>query len=144
MLLNYEKIILNHYPFTTRYIGIFNLVSDKQGLWVRLCTELVNSQFCSCTSLIPRLMTVVFGIGTRLHVHMHTKLENRALHKGQQPDSVVNSFIDQKLEGHWVVIELCTVISIKISLLNIVVLTRKKKEIKNTKNDTFTTTHFYV
>ena len=44
-------------------------------------------------------MTVVFGLGTRLHVHMHTKLENRVLHNRQQPDSAVNSFIDQSEFG---------------------------------------------
>ena len=39
-------------------------------------------------SLIPRPMIVVFGLGTRLHVHMHTKLENGILRNGQQPQSV--------------------------------------------------------
>ena len=40
-------------------------------------------------------MTVVFGLGTRLHVCMHTKLENGVLSNGQQTQSVVNGFIDQ-------------------------------------------------
>ena len=34
-----------------------------------------NSRDFTCTSLTPRPMTVVFGLGTRLRVHMHT-LEN--------------------------------------------------------------------
>ena len=54
--------------------------------------RIVNLQFCLCTSVVPRLMSVVFGLGTRLHVHMHTKLENGVLHNGQQPQSVVNGF----------------------------------------------------
>ena len=40
-------------------------------------------------------MNVVFGLGTRLHVRMRTKLENGVLHNEQQPQSVVNGFIDQ-------------------------------------------------
>ena len=35
------------------------------------------------------------GLGTRLRVCMHTKLENGVLHNEQQPQSVVNGFIDQ-------------------------------------------------
>ena len=35
--------------------------------------RVVNSGFRLCTSLIPRPMIVVFGLGTRLHVRMHTK-----------------------------------------------------------------------
>ena len=45
-----------------------------------------------CTSLAPRPMTVVFGLGTRLRVRMRTKLENGVLSNGQQPQSVVNGF----------------------------------------------------
>ena len=51
--------------------------------------------FRLCTSLASRLMTMVFGLGTRLHVRMRTKLENGVLSNGQQPQSVVNSFVDQ-------------------------------------------------
>ena len=40
-------------------------------------------------------MTVVFGLGTRLRVHMRTTLENDVLHNGQQPGRAVNSFINQ-------------------------------------------------
>ena len=39
-------------------------------------------------------MTVVFGLGTRLRVHMHTTLENDILCNGQQPSRAENSFID--------------------------------------------------
>ena len=52
-------------------------------------------QFHMCTSLTPRPMTVVFGLGTRLRVRMHTTFENGVLRNRQQPGSAVNSFIDQ-------------------------------------------------
>ena len=48
-----------------------------------------------CTSLAPRPMTVVFGLGTRLRVRMRTTFENGILRNGQQPGNAVNSFIDQ-------------------------------------------------
>ena len=40
-------------------------------------------------------MTVVFDLGTRLHVRMRTRLENGVLHNEQQSGSAVNSFFDQ-------------------------------------------------
>ena len=40
-------------------------------------------------------MSVVFSLGTRLCVHMCTKLENGILRSGQQLGSAVNSLIDQ-------------------------------------------------
>ena len=40
-------------------------------------------------------MTVVFGLGTRLHVCMRTTLENGVLRNEQQLGRVENSFIDQ-------------------------------------------------
>ena len=40
-------------------------------------------------------MTVVFGLGTRLRVRMRTTFKNGVLRNGQQPGSVMNSFIDQ-------------------------------------------------
>ena len=40
-------------------------------------------------------MTVVIGLGTRLHVCMRTTLENGVLHNGQQQGKAENSFIDQ-------------------------------------------------
>ena len=55
----------------------------------------LNSRFHVCTSLTPRPMTVVFGMGTRPRVRMRTKLENGVLSNGQQPQSVVNGFVDQ-------------------------------------------------
>ena len=54
--------------------------------------RVVNSRFRLCTSLVPRPMIVVFGLGMRLHVRMHTKLENGVLRNRQQPQSVVNGF----------------------------------------------------
>ena len=45
-----------------------------------------------CTGLTPRSMIVVFGLGTRQCVHMHTRLENSGLCNGQQSQSVVNGF----------------------------------------------------
>ena len=44
------------------------------------------------TSLVPRAMT---GLGTRLHVHMDTTLENGVLRNRQQTGGAVNSFFDQ-------------------------------------------------
>ena len=35
---------------------------------------------------------MVFDLGTRLHVRMHTTLENGILRNRQQPQSVVNGF----------------------------------------------------
>ena len=40
-------------------------------------------------------MTVVFGLGIRLGVHMHTTFKNSVLHNGQQPGSAVSSSIAQ-------------------------------------------------
>ena len=37
---------------------------------------------------------MVFGLGTRLRVHMRTTFENGVLRNGQQPGSTGNSFID--------------------------------------------------
>ena len=47
------------------------------------------------TSLAPRPMTVVFGLGTRLCVHMRTTLENGVLRNEQPSGSAVNNFFDQ-------------------------------------------------
>ena len=40
-------------------------------------------------------MTVIFGLGTRLRVRMRTKFENGVLSNVQQPQCVVNGFVDQ-------------------------------------------------
>ena len=50
---------------------------------------LVNLWFHMCTSFAPRPITVALGLGTRLHVHMHTTLQNGVLHNGQQPGRAV-------------------------------------------------------
>ena len=101
-------------------------------------------RFRVCTSLAPRPMTVVFGLGTRLHVRIRTTLENGVLRNGQQPDRAENSFIDQ---GEFVAIkrlssckapcchkhQFCAKMTVstwtvfEISLLNFVVLTRMRK-----------------
>ena len=52
----------------------------------RACGQLL------CTIVVPRPMSVVFDLGTRLRVRMRTKLENGVLHNRQQPQSVVNGF----------------------------------------------------
>ena len=56
---------------------------------------ILNSQFHMYTSLPPRPMTVVFGLGTRLRVCMHTTLENGVQRNRQQPGRAENSFIDR-------------------------------------------------
>ena len=64
-----------------------------------------HTRFHLCTSLIPKPMTVVIGLGTRL-VHVRTRLENGVLHNGQQPGSAVDSFFDHsKFEATYEVIE---------------------------------------
>ena len=40
----------------------------------------VLTMWCVCTNLAPRPMTVVFGLGTKLRLRMHTRLENGVLH----------------------------------------------------------------
>ena len=52
-------------------------------------TTVMPAHLCTLAS---RPMTVVFGLGMRLRVHMRTKLENGVLSNGQQPQSVVNGF----------------------------------------------------
>ena len=51
-------------------------------------------RFHMCTNLVPKPMTMVIGLGTRLDVRMCTRLENGVLRNGQQPGSAVNSFFD--------------------------------------------------
>ena len=62
---------------------VFINLAHYYGKRLASCVRAVNSQFRSCTSLIPRQMIVVFGLGTRLHVRMCTTLENGVLHNGQ-------------------------------------------------------------
>ena len=63
--------------------------------WCQPYAALVNPRFHVCTSLAPRPMTVVFGLGTRLRVRMRTTFENGVLRTIQQPGSAVDSFIDR-------------------------------------------------
>ena len=60
---------------------------------IAVLTVLVNVRFPVYISLAPRPMTVVFGLGMRLNVHMHTPSENGVLRNGQQPGSAMNVFI---------------------------------------------------
>ena len=101
--------------------------------------SMVNSRFHLCTSLVPRPMIVVFGLGTRLHVCMCTKLENGVLRNSQQPQSAVNGFCEfeamKTLSSHRAPrcnkyefrakMTVSTQIIFEISLLNIVVSTRR-------------------
>ena len=50
-----------------------------------------QARFDACTSLVPKPITVVIGLGTKLDVRMRTRLENGVLRNGQQPGSPVNS-----------------------------------------------------
>ena len=47
------------------------------------------------TSLAPRLLGVVFGLGTRLRVRMRTTLKNGVLRNEQPSGCAVNNFLDQ-------------------------------------------------
>ena len=71
---------------------------ERTPTWVNKFSPIqVHSQrvrFRVSTSLIPRAMTVVFGLGTRLHVCI-TRLENGVPRNGQQADSAMNSFFDK-------------------------------------------------
>ena len=59
-----------------------------------------HTQFHVCTSLVPKPMTVIIGLGMRLDMRMRTRLENAILHNGQQLGSAENSFVDHsKFEG---------------------------------------------
>ena len=51
-------------------------------------------RFHACTNLVPKPMTMVIGLGTRLDVRMCTRLENGVLRNGQQLGSAENSFFD--------------------------------------------------
>ena len=77
------------------------MANDSMGTGPRWCawqkpyTVLVNLQFHVCTSLAPRPMAMVCGLGTRLRVHMRTTFENAlngSICNGQQAGSTVNSF----------------------------------------------------
>ena len=65
------------FPPTTR--------RDCAGQWAR---------FHVWTSLIPKPMTTVIGLGMRLDVRMHTRLENGVFRNWQQPGSAENNFFD--------------------------------------------------
>ena len=64
---------LNAAPYVRTYIGGVHGISLAHYYGKRLCHW---SQFHVCTSFGPRLLTVVFGLGTGLHVRIRTMLEN--------------------------------------------------------------------
>ena len=74
---------------------VFLNLAHYYGKRLVLAVRVVNSWFRLCTSLFPRLTIVAFDLGTRLHVHTCTKLENGVLRNGQPTQSVVNGFSDQ-------------------------------------------------
>ena len=77
------------------YLGGVHSISLAHYYRKRPCCVLVNSQFHMWTSPLLRPMNMVFGLGTRPHVHMHTTLENGVLCNGQQPGSVVNNYLPE-------------------------------------------------
>ena len=97
------------------YVVSISLSYNNEDTPCQPCIHGLRARFRVSTSLVPRAMTVVFGLGTRLHVRMRTRLENGVLRNGQQSGSAVNSFFDLgKLEAvktlsGW---EACTVMSI--------------------------------
>ena len=71
----------DHPSFTKGWVFIFGLVISKQlnavpylhGETIPAVLILVNAQFCVWTSFISRPMSMVFGLGMRLHVDMCTR-----------------------------------------------------------------------
>ena len=86
-------------------IAISKQLNAAHYRWHKLCQLLreetvpavcwLPAGFYVSTSLAPRPMTVVFGLGMRLRVRMCTTLENGVLRNRQQPGRAENSFIDQ-------------------------------------------------
>ena len=54
--------------------GVHEACSLENVSAVHTYCLLVNLRFHACTSLIPRLITVVFGLGMRKHMCMYTTL----------------------------------------------------------------------
>ena len=60
------------------------------------CRNVVNARdFVWPLVSFPEQLTVVFDLGTKLHVRISTRLENGVLRNGQQSGSAVNNFLDQ-------------------------------------------------
>ena len=73
--------------FTAPYLGGMHSISlgHYYGRDCVSCTlRWSTRRFHVCTSLAPRPTTVVFGLGTRLRVHMHTVFKNGVLRNKQQ------------------------------------------------------------
>ena len=99
--------------------------------------RVVNSRGV-CTSLVPRPMIVVFGLGTRLHIRMRTKLENGVLRNGGcerlfEAMKTLNGRRAPRCDKHQFCgkMTVCTQTVFEIQLLNL-------------KTHTFVTAHFYV
>ena len=106
---------LFHRIAISKQLNAVPYLRHKPWQLLQLCQPYAAWSTRNCTSLAPRLVTVVFGLGTRLHARICTTLENGILCNGQQPDRAENSFIDQgKLVAMkcWVVVKLRTVIRI--------------------------------
>ena len=80
---------------------------------------LILTLFHVCTSLDPRPMTMVFGLGTRLHVHMCTTFKNGVLRNRQQPGSAVNSFSDQGKFGAMKTLSGCIAVFLVFAILTL-------------------------
>ena len=74
------------------YIVFISLAQCRREEKTVTAMRTARWRFRLCTSLASRPMTMVFGLGTRLHVHMCTQLENGVLSTAQQPQIVVNDF----------------------------------------------------
>ena len=101
-------------------------------------------------------MTVVFGLGTRLDVHMRTTLENGVLRNEQLLGSAVNHFFDQgnfvamKMLSGWEAArcderQFCAKIKVSTwAVLELSLFEKWSEQRKKTKIGTFTTAHFCV
>ena len=68
--------------------GRLEYKTTKQTL-LQPCHNLVQACYFCIGSVVFRPMLVVFSLGMRLRVHMHTYLQNGILRNEQQPQSVV-------------------------------------------------------
>ena len=96
----------------TPYLGSVHGISLAHYYGKRPChgqpSRVVNSRFHMYTGLTPRPITVIFGLGTRLHLRMHTTFENDVLRNRQQLQvclelaiALVNSYEDTRDQEHF-------------------------------------------
>ena len=79
----------------------FHLVASRKQTVLIVCTACWSTCNFTC-ALVPRPITMVFGLRMRLHMCMRTKLKNGIWRNRQQFGSAVNHFINQ---GEFEVIE---------------------------------------